>query len=830
MKAVRFHPMVGAVSAMLGMALAGAAQATNYSTKDPGGNWSASNTWDSSIEAGGPHAGDFVTINHPVTHDALASGAIDGFTISPSQILTIGKNLSVGASGAAWDNGTVNVDGATLEFTSGIQTVFGNRLNVSHGGRVTFAGDYTCHGSISVADTSTLAVASHLVLGTQLSSINVTVTGACLTVGGNLRYYWELGKTNGVVTVTQNAGQATGMTLTGDIVLGTGGELKLVFDAGSTTGDWIFKKQEGADSLSALLANGTIAVRGACYTVGNSGGFTTIAAAPGATYTLTYDGNGNMSGTAPTDGPSIGSNMTVVVKGAGSLANGAAPFAGWNKAPDGSGTAYSPGDPIVITSNTTLYAQWGPVAYTKTAIADGDWNTGTNWSPAGVPGSGDTVLVSNHAVTAGTDISFNHLYVLGGASLNSGGFGNFSSLSVDAASITSGWTMIRVGAFVKVSGGGAFTFGGDGNNAVEIHNSNAFNLDTNSRIHFTGSIMHFRDASVNSFDLANTAEAGHVQVRSDVVLSIGDDNSASSLTLGPGSTGVQIWNVSGGANGVLNLNAATLNVIGGWDGGNRIRATNGAVIDVDSYAALSNTDPITLDNTSRLTVAGSLEARTATLNMAGPSVTIEGNLQDNQVVLMSLIQNEGQTNGLTLNGNLALRTGSILKLVFDADSTVQYWGFRWQGTRRDTITNWLAEGRMTYTNVSSVEVIEKPDGYTYVYAVPEIGWFNLGSTNVSSASATAYGTLEARGQSNATVKLYWATNSLGKAASGWLGTNILGSLPTGQVWGVAGGLKSRTPYYCRFYATNSVALIQGWSDTICFTTAPPPAGTMMTVR
>ncbi|MCC8123252.1 MAG: InlB B-repeat-containing protein, partial [Oscillospiraceae bacterium] len=33
-------------------------------------------------------------------------------------------------------------------------------------------------------------------------------------------------------------------------------------------------------------------------------------------------------------------------------------FTGWNTAPDGSGTAYQPGDTILITGDVVLYAQW----------------------------------------------------------------------------------------------------------------------------------------------------------------------------------------------------------------------------------------------------------------------------------------------------------------------------------------------------------------------------------------------------------------------------------------------------------------------------------------
>jgi len=78
------------------------------------------------------------------------------------------------------------------------------------------------------------------------------------------------------------------------------------------------------------------------------------------TYTLTYNGNGATSGTAPSDASSpYNYNATVTVLGnTGSLAKTGCTFSGWNTAANGSGTAYAPGATFNITANTTLYAQW----------------------------------------------------------------------------------------------------------------------------------------------------------------------------------------------------------------------------------------------------------------------------------------------------------------------------------------------------------------------------------------------------------------------------------------------------------------------------------------
>ena len=77
------------------------------------------------------------------------------------------------------------------------------------------------------------------------------------------------------------------------------------------------------------------------------------------TYTVTYNGNTNTAGTAPVDVLSphpTGSN--VIVLGPGSLVKTGFFFNIWNTAADGSGTSYSPTNTFIISSNTTLYAQW----------------------------------------------------------------------------------------------------------------------------------------------------------------------------------------------------------------------------------------------------------------------------------------------------------------------------------------------------------------------------------------------------------------------------------------------------------------------------------------
>jgi len=116
---------------------------------------------------------------------------------------------------------------------------------------------------------------------------------------------------------------------------------------------------------------------------------------PQTTYTLTYNGNTNTSGNAPTDGSSpYASGSTVTVLGnSGSpvLAKSGFTFAGWNTSANGSGTSYSQGNTFIINANTILYAQWTP---TYTVTYNGNTNTSGN-----APTDGSSPYISGSTVT-----------------------------------------------------------------------------------------------------------------------------------------------------------------------------------------------------------------------------------------------------------------------------------------------------------------------------------------------------------------------------------------------------------------------------------------------
>lgn len=108
------------------------------------------------------------------------------------------------------------------------------------------------------------------------------------------------------------------------------------------------------------------------------------------TYSVTYDGNGNDSGSVPVDGNAYNSGDPVTVLGnTGSLGLTGFTFNGWNTAANGSGTSYVASDIFNITANTTLYAQWVAVGGSCSTIFSDDfsgmlaqWSNTADWTIA----------------------------------------------------------------------------------------------------------------------------------------------------------------------------------------------------------------------------------------------------------------------------------------------------------------------------------------------------------------------------------------------------------------------------------------------------------------
>jgi uncharacterized repeat protein (TIGR02543 family) len=113
------------------------------------------------------------------------------------------------------------------------------------------------------------------------------------------------------------------------------------------------------------------------------------------TYSLTYNGNGNTSGTAPVDATSpYVSGATVTVLGnTGTLARTGYSFAGWNTLANGLGTDRTAGSTFTISSNTTLFAKW--TANSNTITFDGNGSTGGSTASQNINTAASANLTAN---------------------------------------------------------------------------------------------------------------------------------------------------------------------------------------------------------------------------------------------------------------------------------------------------------------------------------------------------------------------------------------------------------------------------------------------------
>jgi uncharacterized repeat protein (TIGR02543 family) len=112
----------------------------------------------------------------------------------------------------------------------------------------------------------------------------------------------------------------------------------------------------------------------------------------GATYTLTYNGNGSTAGSVPASvSGNLGANIVTAAKPT-SLARTGFTFSGWNTQPDGTGESYPVGSTYYMPRDGgTLYAQWAPQQFTLSYNAN---------SGAGAPSSSNLNAGSSTSLSA----------------------------------------------------------------------------------------------------------------------------------------------------------------------------------------------------------------------------------------------------------------------------------------------------------------------------------------------------------------------------------------------------------------------------------------------
>jgi autotransporter-associated beta strand protein len=144
--------------------------------------------------------------------------------------------------------------------------------------------------------------------------------------------------------------------------------------------------------------------------VGTASGNLTIA------YNVTYQGNGNTSGTLPADQTKYHGVDLSLATNSGNLNKTDYSFAGWNTAADGGGTSYPAGVTYSGNASLILYAQWVPGAdgtWIQSTAGPFNWGESLNWSSGTVAAGADRTASFTPNITAAQAVNLDSARTIG---------------------------------------------------------------------------------------------------------------------------------------------------------------------------------------------------------------------------------------------------------------------------------------------------------------------------------------------------------------------------------------------------------------------------------
>ncbi len=272
------------------------------------------------------------------------------FTMPPNAVTLYAQwaaTYSVSYDGNGSTGGLAPIDPSSPYVAGATVTVAGNTGNLLRAG-YTFTGwNTSANGSgnaYAAASTFTMP-SSNVTLYAQWSANQYAVT-----YNGN-------GSTGGLAPIDPSSPYATDATVT------VHGNTGLLVRTGFTFSGW----------NTAANGSGTAYAAAATFTMPPNA--VTLYAQWAATYSVSYDGNGNTAGLAPIDLSSpytVGSTVTVLGN-SGLMVRLGYTFTGWNTSANGSGNAYAAASTFSMpSSNVTLYAQWSANQYAVTYNGNGN--------------------------------------------------------------------------------------------------------------------------------------------------------------------------------------------------------------------------------------------------------------------------------------------------------------------------------------------------------------------------------------------------------------------------------------------------------------------------
>ena len=156
-----------------------------------------------------------------------------------------------------------------------------------------------------------------------------------------------------------------------------------------------------------------------------------------ATYTISYNGNGNNGGTVPSNQTKTQGVSLTLATNSGTLTKTGFGFSGWNTAANGSGTAYAAGASYIADSNQLLYAQWNAVPVVNAGSDQTVYLTqSTAWSPSAISPQlwldGSTATINTGTVSI-SNLGSGGGTISGPAALAASGIGNLQAVQFNAS-------------------------------------------------------------------------------------------------------------------------------------------------------------------------------------------------------------------------------------------------------------------------------------------------------------------------------------------------------------------------------------------------------------
>jgi uncharacterized repeat protein (TIGR02543 family) len=352
----------------------------------------------------------------PTDSNAYVQGATVTVLGNIGSLVKTNYNFS-GWNTAANGSGETYTQGSTFSMGSANVTLYAQWTTLSTY-TVNYNGNGNTGGSVPTDSTNYLQGATVTVLGNtgnlsklgysfigwnpQADGSGTTYTqGLTFTMGGsNVTLYAKWAPT---YTVAYNANGATGGTVPTDSASYLPGSSVTVL---GNTGNLVrtYFTFEGWNSQAD--GNGTTYAESQTFIMGSANVILYAKWNPVPRYMVTYSGNGNTGGSAPTDPNTYPQGATVTVLGSGSLTKTGYAFVEWNTVAKGGGTPYTANQTFAMGgSNVFLYARWAALITTVAGNGDaadsGDGGSATAarlYNPSGVAVSSAGVLyISDYA-------------------------------------------------------------------------------------------------------------------------------------------------------------------------------------------------------------------------------------------------------------------------------------------------------------------------------------------------------------------------------------------------------------------------------------------------